>query len=511
MGHLATLDHKPMPSAPPFMAVFQIFAARAAAELRRLRAEQALAEREEKLARIFAGALDAVLELDASLRITQANPSAGEVFGRTSEALQGRAFPELLLEASREEFKRRIAELGARRTGSRALWFPGGLSVVRADGTRFTAEATLSQSGAEGPVHYTVILRDVNDRLEAEQRIASLSAEAEYLREEIDARVRADEIVGSSAGLRKVLEEAAQVAAADSTVLIQGESGTGKELVARAIHRASRRHSRPLVTVNCAAIPATLMESEFFGHERGAFSGATQRRIGRFALADGGTLFLDEVGELPLDLQAKLLRVLQEGEFQPVGSSGTRTVDVRILAATNRDLAAEASAGRFREDLYYRLAVFPLKIPPLRERVEDIPLLAEKAAARIGRRLGRAFAPFTPECLSRLKAYPWPGNVRELENVIERAAVIARGNHLNLEGALPDLPALADVPPAPEEGEAILTVDDLAALERRNLLKALAATGWKVAGPEGAAARLGMPASTLASRMKALGIRKPLS
>ncbi len=380
---------------------------------------------------------------------------------------------------------------------------------MRADGSRFIAEATLSQSGGDGPVHYTLILRDVNDRLEAEQRIASLSAEAAYLREEIEARVRADEIVGSSPGLRRVLEEAGQVAAADTTVLIQGESGTGKELIARAIHRASRRHARPLVTVNCAAIPATLMESEFFGHERGAFSGATQRRVGRFALADGGTLFLDEVGELPLDLQAKLLRVLQEGEFQPVGSSTTHRVDVRILAATNRDLAAEAAAGRFREDLYYRLAVFLLKIPPLRERVEDIPLLAEKAAARIGRRLGRVFAPLTPECAARLKAYPWPGNIRELENVIERAAVTARDNHLNLGRALPELPALAGLPPAPEEGEAILTVDDLAALERRNLLRALTATGWRVAGPEGAAARLGMPPSTLASRIKALGLQKP--
>jgi transcriptional regulator with GAF, ATPase, and Fis domain len=291
--------------------------------------------------------------------------------------------------------------------------------------------------------------------------------------------------------------------------LIHGETGTGKELFARAIHRASARRDRALVKVNCAAIPSNLMESEFFGHERGAFTGATQRRVGRFALAHRGTLFLDEVGELPLDLQPKLLRVLQEGEFEPVGSSVTTKVDVRIVAATNRDLAAEVRAGRFREDLYYRLSVFPLRLPPLRERPEDIATLAQSFADRIGRRLGRHFAPLTPECVRQLCAYAWPGNVRELENVIERAALIARDGRLNLQRALPDLPPTAAPTPRAETADRILTARELEAYERDNLVRALEATSWRISGQTGAACLLGVAASTLSSRMKALGITRP--
>jgi PAS domain S-box-containing protein len=512
MGHLAVLDRQPLPSEPRMLAVFQIFAARAAAELRRLHAERAVREREEKLGRLFAGAMDAIVELDHALRVTQVNPAAETVFGAKTDALLHRDFGALLAQDSRAELARRVAELDARPLGSRALWFPGGLTLTRAGGETFAAEATLSRSDLRGATFYTLILRDVNDRLEAERKIESLAAEAEYLREEIGALVRESEILGDSPALRRALADTTLVAGADSTVLITGETGTGKELFARAIHRASPRRERPLVKVNCAAIPSSLMESEFFGHERGAFTGATQRRVGRFALADRGTLFLDEVGELPLDLQAKLLRVLQEGEFEPVGSSKTVKVDVRIVAATNRDLAAEVQAGRFREDLYYRLSVFPLRLPPLRERPEDVVRLAEAFAERIGRRLGRVFAPLTPECVRRLTAYPWPGNVRELENVIERAAVTALGGRLNLERALPELPSN----PAPASqlrdvaGEdRVLSAAELLDLERRNIVRALDTASWRIAGEGGAAALLGMPASTLSSRMKALGIKRP--
>jgi formate hydrogenlyase transcriptional activator len=354
-------------------------------------------------------------------------------------------------------------------------------------------------------------LRVERDKLEAERRVRSLSDETEYLRAELRELGRAGEIAGRSESLVQVLHDLRQVAPTDTTVLILGETGTGKELFARAIHAASERRDKPLVKVNCAAIPAPLIESEFFGHERGAFTGATGKRDGRFTLADGGTLFLDEVGELPLELQGKLLRVLQEGEFEPVGSSRTRKVDVRIVAATNRDLARSISQGTFREDLYYRLSVFPISLPPLRERGDDIILLAEDFARQFATRMGRRIEPLSAPSAARLKAYPWPGNVRELQNVIERAVITARDGQLNLDRALPA--SLGETPvtaiPAPSRGEGeILTVDELARLERENIVRALERADWQVSGDSGAARLLGMAPSTLASRLKALGIRR---
>jgi transcriptional regulator with GAF, ATPase, and Fis domain len=315
-------------------------------------------------------------------------------------------------------------------------------------------------------------------------------------------------IVGRSRALRLVLEEVERVAQTDATVLVTGETGTGKELIARAVHAASRRRTRALVKVNCAAMPANLIESELFGHERGAFTGATLRREGRFALADAGTLFLDEIGELPFELQAKLLRVLQEGEFEPLGSSRTRKVDVRVVAATNRDLAAEVRSGRFREDLYYRLNVFPIRLPALRERAEDIPLLVRHFADRLAARLGRDFEPVPPECLRRLQSHPWPGNVRELQNVIEHAVIAARGRRLDVSRALQ---ASAAPEPAAIAGASsrVLTVKEIEEIERANLLLALESTGWRVSGEGGAARLLGINPSTLASRIKALGLRRP--
>jgi transcriptional regulator with GAF, ATPase, and Fis domain len=265
------------------------------------------------------------------------------------------------------------------------------------------------------------------------------------------------------------------------------------------------------VRVNCAAIPGALMESEFFGHERGAFTGATTRREGRFALANGGTIFLDELGELPLDLQAKLLRVLQEGEFEPLGGSRTLKVNVRVVAATNRDLAEMARAGKFREDLFYRLNVFPLRVPPLRERGDDVILLARAFAERLARRMGRRLEPLHPEDLRRLQQYPWPGNVRELQNVIERALILSTGSRLELDRAMPDAAPRVQAPevPAGAGEERILSAREMEALERANIERALAACGGKVSGEEGAARRLGLAASTLSSRIKALGIRRP--
>jgi len=354
----------------------------------------------------------------------------------------------------------------------------------------------------------------------SDARLATLEHEASLLREDLRSLSGFGEIIGASQPMRRLLASIAQVAGTDATVLITGETGTGKELIARAIHAASRRSAAPLITLNCAAIPATLIESEFFGHEKGAFTGATQRREGRFALADAGTIFLDEIGELPRDLQSKLLRVLQEGEFEPVGSSRTRRVDVRVLAATNRDLQREVAEGRFREDLYSRLNVFPIESPPLRQRGDDIIQLARAFMDRSASRIGRRLQSLSADDGARLRSYHWPGNVRELQNVIERAVITAIDGRLNLAMSLPDAGVARSTPETMAEtagihanatSDAILTADQLEEFERSNLRRALEASQWKVSGPDGAAARLGMKASTLSSRLKALGIEKPAS
>ncbi|MGZ9143252.1 MAG: sigma 54-interacting transcriptional regulator, partial [Candidatus Binatia bacterium] len=372
LGHLAVLDMRPMPAEPRAQTLFQIFAARAGAELRRLRAETQVREREQKLGRLVGSAMDAIIELDSDLAITQMNPAAERVFGCGAGAMIGETFSHRLVPDAREKLARLIIELDSRPDGQRSLWVAGGFHAIACEGSSFQAEATLARFDVERAPYYTLILRNVNERIEAENKIRSLTVEAEYLRDEIKSLVGADGIVGQSRPWLKILSEVQEVAATDATVLILGETGTGKEVIARSVHRASRRHNQPLIKVNCAAIPAALIESELFGHEAGAFTGATRKRDGRFAMAHGGTIFLDEVGELPFDLQSKLLRVLQEGEFEPVGSSQTRRVDVRVLAATNRDLQRCAGEGKFREDLYYRLNVFPIELPPLRERRGDI-------------------------------------------------------------------------------------------------------------------------------------------
>ncbi|MGE0641573.1 MAG: sigma 54-interacting transcriptional regulator [Thermoanaerobaculia bacterium] len=325
-----------------------------------------------------------------------------------------------------------------------------------------------------------------------------LSEENAYLRAAGEAE--SEELVGESPAMREVLRLVAQVAPTESSVLLEGETGTGKEVVARAIHRGSRRAARTLVKLNCGAISPSLIESELFGHERGAFTGATTTRVGRFELADGGTLFLDEIGELPLDLQPKLLRALQEQEIEKVGGNRTRRVDVRVIAATNRTLADEVRAGRFRADLYYRLAVFPILLPPLRERAGDVPRLAESALARAGRRLRRNLEGFTAASLERLARYSWPGNVRELLNVVERAAILSSSGLVEIPSAL--LSAGGEVV---DERSQLAT---LAEAERRHLQSVLDRTGWRIEGPGGAAEVLGLRPSTLRSRMAKHRLRR---
>ncbi|HZS07094.1 MAG TPA: sigma 54-interacting transcriptional regulator [Blastocatellia bacterium] len=328
-----------------------------------------------------------------------------------------------------------------------------------------------------------------------------LNEERLYLEEEIRTEYNFEEIIGNSSALRRVLQEVETVAATDSTVLICGESGTGKELVARAIHNLSARRERTLVKVNCAAIPMGLLESELFGHERGAFTGAIERRVGRFELAHQGTIFLDEVGDIPLELQPKLLRVLQEQEFERLGNSRTTQVNVRVVAATNVDLAQMVAEKKFRSDLYYRLNVFPITLPPLRERHDDIPVLVHFFASRFAQQMKKPIERIPAETMAALTAYSWPGNIRELQNLIERAVILSRGRVL--EVPLAELKQSARA--ANDQAEAAT----LEAVERAHILRVLAETNRVIGGPSGAAARLGLNRTTLNNRLRKLNITRP--
>jgi len=323
------------------------------------------------------------------------------------------------------------------------------------------------------------------------------------LREEIDRASMFEEVVGSSPALHTVLSRVSKVAPTDSTVLITGETGTGKELIARAVHRRSQRSSRAFVSVNCAAIPPDLIASELFGHEKGAFTGATQRRSGRFELAEGGTIFLDEIGELPAETQIALLRVLQEHEFERVGGTGSIRTNVRVIAATNRDLEAAIASGMFRSDLFYRLNVFPIEVPPLRERREDIPVLVEYFIDRFARKAGKSIRAVNKKSLELLQSYPWPGNIRELQNVIERSVIVCETENFSVDESW-----LSRHPSATEPSRGHGFFKKLPSEEKAIIEAALSESGGQVYGPSGAASRLGMPRSTLESKIRSLKINK---
>jgi transcriptional regulator with GAF, ATPase, and Fis domain len=368
------------------------------------------------------------------------------------------------------------------------------------------------------------IVRDITARKEAEQSLKKALDEVKqlkdqlhdeniYLQEEIRGASNFGEIIGQSESLRRVLHQAEQVAPLNTTVSIFGETGTGKELLAHAIHKLSPRSNHALVKVNCAALPGTLIESELFGHEKGAFTGADARRTGRFEIANRGTLFLDEVGELPLDLQAKLLRVLEEGEFERVGGSHTLKVDVRVIAATNRNLEEAVRKGAFRSDLYYRLSIFPITLPPLRERKEDIPILVTHLVKQLGKKLGKTIDAIPQDTMAKLYNYPWPGNVRELRNVIERAVIITQGSKLRL---IDDLDSQALELELHEQlavhgafADVVAIGETLEQTEYNLILRTLKSVHWKVEGPGGAAELLNLHPSTLRSKMRKLGIERP--
>jgi len=363
--------------------------------------------------------------------------------------------------------------------------------------------------------HAAVSIANARAFEEIEFLKARLEEENQYLRQEVSTVLGVGNVIGNSLGLTKVIHQIQLVAPTEATVLITGESGTGKELVARAIHDNSTRKDRALIKVNCAAVPESLFESEFFGHVKGSFTGALKDKPGRFELAHGGTLFLDEIGEIPLPMQTKLLRVLQEQEIERVGDTRTRKINVRLIAATHRDLKRDVQAGRFRQDLFYRLSVFPIEIPPLRERRDDIPQLVEHFVTQCAQRLNHPSPRLTQSVINQLKAYDWPGNVRELQNSVERAVILAQGRPLRFDflsnPTNPNPSTRAPITDDPDiESSSVLTRDDLKRHERDNITHALQRSGGKIFGAEGAAELLGMKPTTLASRIKALGIhRKP--
>src|SRR3989454_576719 len=497
IGLFAIVDDKPMEDSVRAVAIMQIFAARAVAEIERLRFEKALAESEERLRDLFEEAPIAYVHEGLDTRFIRANRAAMRSLGITPEEVAGTYGKSFIPDTpdAQRRLREALASIGRGTDTSGVV-----LELRRKDNGKPLWIQWWSKPDPSGTYTRTMFV-DITERVLMEQEKARLEAQKTYLQEEIRTEHNFEEIVGVSPMIKKVFKAVETVAATDSTVLITGETGTGKELIARAIHNLSSRKDRVLVKVNCSAIPAGLIESELFGHERGAFTGALARKTGRFELADGATIFLDEIGDLPLDLQAKLLRVLQEGEFERLGSPRTMKGNVRVIAATNRDLEKAMQEGGFRSDLYYRLNVFPIRLPALRERKADIPLLVGYFAKRYGAKMGKKIETIPQTTIQALQSYSWPGNVRELENVIERAVILSQGPQLDLGEWLPK-PGVAHVE---------LRVATLEEMERAHILEALERTGWRVSGERGAAKLLGLKPTTLEARMKKLGITRKAS
>ncbi len=454
---------------------------------------------------LIKGAMDAIIMFDTNFRIVMVNPSAEKLLQNTD--VVGRNVLFFFDEQSADL----IAELIDRKDDTALnTYLPSVVKVLGSEERETLNEGTISKYGSEEATFYTLILRNIDDRLVAEDTINLLTKQTQYLEEEIKELTSSYGIIAQDIGMKNVLNLIDQVASTDATVLITGETGTGKELVARAIHKSSARNDKALIRINCGAIPSNLIESELFGHEKGAFTGATADRKGRFLLADGGTIFLDEIGELPLELQPKLLRVIQEGEFDPVGSSQTLKVDVRIIAATHRDLLEHAREQKFREDLYYRLNVFPISVPPLRSRGGDICLIAEQMIDQFSKRLNKERLPLTEQDKELLINYPWPGNVRELQNLIERAVIVSDKGVINWQNILPKAPIDGEFKKDQQSVQNVMTSKELINFEKENIRKALRITRWKVSGKGGAAELLNIPATTLASKIKSFGIERPV-
>jgi formate hydrogenlyase transcriptional activator len=495
LGHLAVMGRAPLELEQLDLSVFKVFGTRAGAELERLQMETVIKENEERLRDLFDEAPIAYVHEGLDTRFLRANRAAMRSLGITPEEVPGTYGKSFI--ADTPEAQRRLedalASIGRGTDTSGVV-----LELRRKDNGKPLWIQWWSKPDASGQFTRTMFI-DITERVLMEQEKARLEAANVYLQEEIKTEHNFEEIVGTSAPIKKVFQAIEKVAATDATVLITGETGTGKELIARAIHHLSTRKQGVLVKVNCAAIPAGLIESELFGHERGAFTGALMRKVGRFELADRATIFLDEVGEIPLELQTKLLRVLQEGEFERLGSTKTMKVNVRVVAATNRDLEKEVRDGRFRSDLFYRLKVFPIPLPALRDRTEDIPLLVSYFLKRFAATMGKRVQSIPAPAMETLVRYPWPGNIRELEHVIERAVILSSGSQLDLGDWMPKSTVPEGVGPA-------ATLDEV---ERAHIMAVLTRTHWRVSGDKGAARILGLNPTTLEARMKKLRIERP--
>ncbi len=497
MGHLAVMDTKPMHDDPRVLSVFKIFGVRAGAELERLHMERVLQENEERLRDLFDEAPIAYVYEGIDSKLLRVNRTAMKSLGITAdqvEGLYGRDFVPDTPDAQRR-LREAFASVGKGIDTSGVV-----LELRRKDNGKPLWMKWWSRPDPSGTYTRTMFI-DITEQVLMEQEKARLEAQNVYLQEEIKGSHNFEELIGSSSSLKKVLKNVERVAPTDSTVLITGETGTGKELIARAIHNLSPRKNKPLVKVNCAAIPAGLIESELFGHEKGAFTGALMKKMGRFEVADKGTIFLDEIGELPLDLQSKLLRILQEGEFERVGGIQTFKVNVRVIAATNRNLEHLSKSGQYRPDLYYRLNVFPIHLPALRERDGDIPLLAQYFVRKFAANLGKTIDQIPERMIAVLQRYQWPGNIRELEHVIERAVILSEGPELEPIDWLSPSDNKVDMAKA-------LTLEDI---ERQHIRDILEQTSWRVSGEKGAAKILGLNPTTLEARMKKLGIARPSS
>ncbi len=518
LGHIAVLHTEPMEASDEDIAVLKVFAARACSELERMRAFERLQrlheESEARFQDLFEEAPIAYVHEGMDSKFIRANRVALRSFGIGPEDVAGsygRDFVPDTPDAQRR-LREALESLG-RGTDTSGIV----LELRRRDNGKPLWIQWWSKPDVGGKFTRTMFV-DITERVLMEQEKARLEAQNTYLQEEIRAEHNFGEIVGRSPVLLDVLRQVQRIAAVDSTVLILGETGTGKELIARAIHDASPRRHRPLVKVNCGAISAGLVESELFGHVKGAFTGAIANRDGRFKLADGGTIFLDEVGELPLDTQVKLLRVLQEQEFEPIGSSRTIKVNLRVVAATNRDLEAMVREGRFRADLFYRLNVLPIRMPTLRERAGDLPLLVTFFAQKCAKKLGKRIVSVNDDAMRRLAEYSWPGNIRELQNVVERAVILSPGETLvladDLRGvALPSaaggVPSQSTTGTSPIPGSPAPLAGSLEDAERRHIESVLQQTNWVIEGERGAARILCMNPSTLRSRMQKLNVMRP--
>lgn len=496
MGHLAVMDTKPMHDDPRVLSVFKIFGVRAGAELERERMDARLKENEERLRDLFDEAPIAYVNEGLDSKFIRANKTALNTLGITPEQVEG-TYGKTFIPDS-EEAQRRLKE--AFDSIGKGIDTKGVvLELRRKDNGKPLWIRWWSRPDPTGTYTRTMFI-DITEQVLMEQEKARLEAQNVYLQEEIKGNHNFDELIGSSTSLKTILKHVERVAPTDSTVLITGETGTGKELIARAIHNLSPRKNKPLVKVNCAAIPTGLIESELFGHEKGAFTGALARKMGRFEVADKGTIFLDEIGELPLELQSKLLRVLQEDEFERVGGTQTFKVNVRVIAATSRNLEQLSKSGQYRPDLFYRLHVFPIHLSALREREGDIPVLAQYFVRKLAANCGKKINRIPERMMTALQRYSWPGNIRELEHVIERAVILSEGQELE---------PIDWLSPASSKGsgnEKTLTLEEM---ERQHIRDVLEQTNWRVSGPAGAASVLGLKPTTLEARMKKLGIARP--